>query len=643
MKLNSRHFPTEIASVFLILTAVSVVFTWPLALNFTRAVPAGSEPAAVAYFQLFTAQWTGASLGQPGTYWNAPFFYPFHGAFAWCEPQIFTAAAMVLLAKGLGYIAAYNFIILLYMVLMGMAGYVGARLLTVDRVASLWSGIWLCAGPFSLQQICAPALLAAWSIFFLILCIFLFIIKKRHIYYWLAVTCYIVSWFTCKQLALMATLLLPVCLWPWKRFSKFVLYAALGIGLTAIIVMPFGLRQLSLTNSMGFALSLSENTGVLKPASLFMPAVNHWLAVSILKIKLYSWSIGLVMVFVILSALMLGFGRNGYLNKNRSKIVVGLLSLVVVSFIMALGPHTGVYRILFGHIPGFSFIRSPARNIVFAMFAIAVLGAPAFAFIRRKIKKGLPVICVTGFAYVLLFAEMWTMPIPLVYPGIEIEGHRQVIDWLREHDTQGPVIELPVKQGERDMEAASMLRMLYHKHPLINGYCSFTPIPYLQLKEALIDDSVGKGQEYLAAYGARYVVVHVHELIHKDYASFMKDGDVVVFEEFKHVIIKRSETLYIGKDDEIIPQKADFRSKVPFVGKIYSLRLKQVVSEPILIDFSNARKFTMMWEEGDGRRNQTYLNVRGSVILDKGADRLFWRLLSTAGNGQQAQGVLVNK
>jgi hypothetical protein len=51
----------------------------------------------------------------------------------------------------------------------------------------------------------------------------------------------------------------------------------------------------------------------------------------------------------------------------------------------------------------------------------------------------------------------------------------------------------------------------------------------------------------------------------------------------------------------------------------------------------------MIREDAFGRRYQSDLTVLGSVILDKGADCLFLRLLSTEGKSRKAQGVLVNR
>jgi hypothetical protein len=216
-----------------------------------------------------------------------------------------------------------------------------------------------------------------------------------------------------------------------------------------------------------------------------------------------------------------------------------------------------------------------------------------------------------------------------------------VIDWLRANDAQGPVIELPLPQSSRDMEAASMLRMLKHGHPLISGYCSFTPNPYLQLKKALNNDPEGKGREYLAAYDARYAVIHLHQLIRQDHADFMGTGDSVVFKEPEHVIIKLRETPYIGKEQAYLPQKADFGPKTPVPGKTYTLKLRRPVPEATLINFNRPRKFSMMWQDPSGSKELSDLNLLGSVILDKGQDCLRFRYLSTAGKRKQAQGVLV--
>jgi hypothetical protein len=139
------------------------------------------------------------------------------------------------------------------------------------------------------------------------------------------------------------------------------------------------------------------------------------------------------------------------------------------------------------------------------------------------------------------------------------------------------------------------------------------------------------------------LVIHMEQLPNQNYSVFMGDGDTVVLREPLHVIIKRPETPYIGKEEIFIPQKADFGSKIPSGGKTYSLKLKRPVPEAALIYFSSKRAFTMTWEDAFGKRNQSDLTVVGSVILDKGADRLFFRMLSIAGKDRHARGVLINR
>ena len=150
----------EAAAAFAVLALAAAIFTWPLALDGGSAVPAGGGPPAVALFGLFSMEWTGQALAEGRPYWDAPFFHPHRGTFAWSETQPATALAVAVLARALGSIAAYNLVLWLYLATFGLGGYLLARRLTGDRIAALWAGVWIAGGTYATQQLGVLHLLA---------------------------------------------------------------------------------------------------------------------------------------------------------------------------------------------------------------------------------------------------------------------------------------------------------------------------------------------------------------------------------------------------------------------------------------------------------------------------------------------------
>ncbi len=645
---GDKKYWKEIISAAAFLLLAAVIFTWPLVLHLGSAVPQGSEPEAVAVFQLFTMQWTGLSLEQGFSYWDAPFFYPFRGAFAWCEPQPFTAAAVWIVSKAAGYIPAYNIILLFYMVLMGMAGYVLARLLTADRTAACFSAVWLCCGAFAMQQLCAPALLASGFAFFCIVFLILFHLRQKRRYFWLALFSYVAVFFTHKQSAFYLLLFLPAVSWPWlfrhKRMSRAMARCALGTLLVLLAVLPYALKQWRLTSAMGFDHVIGEVRAVIKPQYLFTPAQGHWLATHILGRKSYSWDIGIVCVLLIIAAFLTGlFGKRLPEPRTRN-IVLGLCSLLAAALILAIGPALPGYGFLFENLPGLSFIRAPMRSMLFGIFSVAVLSAWAFAWLRRRCKTALFRRSLSAAVFILLVLEMWTMPIALVFPGSQVAGHRGVIDWLKDRDPQAAVLELPLKKGSSWMEAAAMLRMLHHRHPLINGYATFAPVAYRQLKEALIDDPLASGQRFCRAYAVGYILVHRHELSEEESVALSSAfGAETVYEDQGHLILRPApDDVYIEEGELYMPYRADFGSKMPVQGKVYATRLSKPLSRAILLDMSGGKQLRISWKDDvRGERKEQALFLKGSVILDAGADRIYYRMKRFSPGSRRAEAVLV--
>ncbi len=625
----------EAVAVIALLTAAALVSTWPLCAHFSRAIPAGNEPAAVSYFQLFSARWTGVCARSPAQYWHAPFFHPFPGAFAWCEPDLFSCALVSLSSKAVGAIAAYNAVVIAYMVLMGMAGYAGARLLTQDRTAAFFAALWLCAGSFALQQISSMPLLASGFAFFFIVSLFAFCRSPRGVWFLSAIVCYILAWFTCKQTAFYLTLLAPFFVWPWIRLSnaaKCLALSCAGLVFAALAVLPMAFIQLKLTEMMGFSRGLEGVRAVLGLPSLVTPAKGNWLA-SLAGPRVYSWDIGVVCLLVTVTASLTG-GVIGYLRNDRMsrQVCLGLFTAAVVAVLLGLGPLFAPYRFLFRHVPGLEFIRAPARIVMFAVFALAVLAAFSLSRLRARF-PGVKAKALTMLAFGGLFAEMWTAPIPLSWPLAETDGHSAVISWLSRSALPGqPVMELPVYKDNRDMDASAMLRMLVHGHPVMNGYESFAPNAYVELKQALREDLPGRGIRFLRAYGARYVLLHRDTPVAGERVELSQLG-APVFDDGSHAVY----LLPPGEEEKLtIVPRASFGAR-PVKGKMYAIGLLRPVASARLLDFHGGKAFDVSWPGGNGT-----LLLYGSALIDEGENEIAFRLTRPPEGNAAGRGVLIH-
>ena len=648
MNIFKRH---EFLAAGLTFLGCAVIFTWPLCLHFTSAIPAGSEPPAVALVHLFGPEWTGQALGQHKSYWNAPFFYPYQGAFAWGEPEPFFCVLVWLIAKFTGYIAAYNLAIFIYLLSSGMIGYLAARLLTRDRVASLWCGIWLTCGAFFLQQLCATPLLATVFPFACILCAFLSVKNDDIRYFWAGIFMYLLTWFTCKQTAFYLSLLLPVALVPYLSSIKWrvslLAHLLLAVAVSVAILLPYSLSQLSYTRPMGFERSLSEAIhGSLRLEHLFLPAKGHWLTTRILNRNFLSWDIGMIPVLAILSAVLLGFLKNNAPDAFQKRMRIGLLAITAAALCIGFGPRIngGVF---FRLIPGGNFIRIPARAVIFAIFGVAVLSADSFSYLRSFFKPQIIRRLLTLAFFILLSAEMWTIPIGLVFPGDEIAAHAGAIKWLHDNGGGRAVLELPLPASfhtaDLEGEAGAQLRMLIHENPVINGYASFAPTSRIQLRKAFASGVSGRARRYMDAYGVRLAVVHSNELSDREKVLYALafEGCDIVYRDSQDCIYLFPEKKPVSDMRVFLPSMADFGKKVPSVGATYGILLNAPVIKAILITPQQDRRIEFRWIDKQGLAKTKIINIRGCVIMDPGQDRFYVQIISLPRGNNMGEARLV--
>ncbi len=178
--------------------------------------------------------------------------------------------------------------------------------------------------------------------------------------------------------------------------------------------------------------------------------------------------------------------------------------LGLVSLWAALGPHFGLYAVLYRVVPGFDLVRVPSRFATLTLLALAVLAAFGLERLSRRWPRLAPL------ALVLVLGEFWLAPLDARPYAVEIPAIDQ---WLATREGTGPVVELPVADPRDGNRAASlhstyMLHSTVHWRPLVNGYSGFTPASHDLLFRHLVNFPDDKSLEALEEIGVRYAVVH---------------------------------------------------------------------------------------------------------------------------------------
>jgi hypothetical protein len=649
------------ASAVLVLAAV--VFTWPLAVNLTRSIPAGGGPPTVALFGLFTMEWTGQALGEGRSYWDAPIFHPHRGTFAWSETQPLTSLVVSILSRATGAVAAYNLVLWVYLAAFGLAGYALARQLTTDRTAALWSSLWLTGGAYSIQQLGVLHLLTgAFPVACLALLLSLAKDFQRRVA-WAAGLAYLLTFLTCAQLGLFLTLLLPFALVPavagrrgrWARTA--VCLGPLAAGL--LLASPWLLRQRAYLEEMGFERSLINVRGAFLPADLVLPAKGHWLAGRILGWSdapdAYPWDLGLVPLACIGTAAALGGLRQRSLEPAERRQARALLLLSATAVLLGFGPNLAIpfgeekivpYGWLHAVVPGLSGVRTPSRFGLFAIAGLAALSAAALAFLRQRMATRGSRRALTAAAFVLLAAEMWAVPIALADPGKGVDDHREALRWLEEHGQGQPVVDLPMSAGDSEAdlerEARAMLRALRHRCPIVNGYSGYFPEPFRQLRWALREDAAGRGRRFLEALGVRYALVHHHRDLPGEREGWLRllQGEAV-FRNGRDTVLRLPRAPTVRP---LPPPASTARIYTrPRSGDILALTVAPEADRARFFKAPSGHRLRVLWTDELGIPRTTETRLGGSVLVDAGGLSVHVLLQRFPGESGGGKGVLLSE
>jgi len=651
----------EFAAAFAVLALAAALFTWPLALHLRSAIPAGGGPPTVALFGLFSMEWTGQALGEGRPYWDAPFFHPHRGTFAWSETQPATALALAALSRVVGSAAGYDLVLWLYLVTFGLGGYLLARQVTADRLAALWASLWILGGTYAMQQLGVLHLLAGGFPLACLASLLALSGDLRWRWAWGAAAAYLLTFLTCAQYGLFLTLLLPIALLPafaahrGRRREVALRLAPLAAGL--LLALPWLLAQRARLDAMGFDRPLVDVRGALLPGDLVLPARGHWLTGRILGWselpEAYAWDLGLVPLAAVAAAAVLGGFRRGRLAPPARGRAGALLLLGLVALLLGFGPNLAIpagdepvipYAWLHAVVPGLSGVRTPARFAMFAIAAIAALAAAALAFLRRRAVRPVARRALMLGAFGLLLAEIWALPVALAEPA-GVSDHRRVLDWLAEHGDGLPLVDLPMSDDDSEAalerEVRAMRRALRHRSPIVNGYSGFFPEPFRQLRWALAEDPGGRGRRYLAALGVRLALVHRHLGPPGATLGWHETlGGDEVYQDEADLVLRLPPGAAI--EPTPLPASTPRYPQQPRAGDILAV---PVVAQPAaaFFDATSGPWLRVLWTDQAGLPRTTDVRLRGTVLVDARRPSLHVLLQRFPAAGGPGRAVLVSE
>jgi hypothetical protein len=170
-------------------------------------------------------------------------------------------------------------------------------------------------------------------------------------------------------------------------------------------------------------------------------------------------------------------------RRYRAVIVVASALAIVLS----LGPATSLYRFLHDNVVLFRGVRALSRFSLIPVLGLSVLVGFGLAGRRRG-----------AVASGLLLMMLESTNAPIRYGAYA--GPSPAARWLA--GKEGAVVALPL--GERDTEV--MLDGIAHFRPLVNGDSGFLPRPYNRAMELLEGPITEEGRRFLRSVGVRHVL-----------------------------------------------------------------------------------------------------------------------------------------
>ena len=523
------------AGIFLFLT---VLMTWPAAIRLSDGITDNLDGELNAWILAWDHHQV---LSEPGHLFYANIFHPARYALAFSENLLGVALlGLPLFALGLSYIQTYNLLLLLGFFSSALAAWALARRITGDPMASVAAGLIFAFVPWRFAQI--SHLQFQWGAFLALTLLFLLRYLDRASLRDLFLYAVFLLWDALANVhyAIFSVLLVLAVVavdaarpGARERLRTYSAVAAASLA-AAVLFLPIALTYQKAAALYGFHRTLAEAGSYSARPQDFLDAgpsrIYGWLS-GTWKDRREALFPGLVSLFLAGAALVKPPAAD-FIHRARR---LGLV-LVVLGAVVALGPKTPVYRILFRLSgPLLQAVRVPARAIVLFHLGLAVLASLGLS---RLVSRFGPRARIAIAAFFLGAAAVEYAAFPLVVFWADPRP-APVYRWLATELAGGAVIELPFGL---DYDIEYVFRSVAHFRPIVNGYSGFFPPDYDALRARFEERPIPASVwERIANSGARLVVYHPHFLVDArevDYASFLnlarKSGRIVPIATFAH-------------------------------------------------------------------------------------------------------------
>ncbi|HEY7817641.1 MAG TPA: hypothetical protein VIG29_05450, partial [Vicinamibacteria bacterium] len=185
------------------------------------------------------------------------------------------------------------------------------------------------------------------------------------------------------------------------------------------------------------------------------------------------------------------------------RILLCYLLILVLGFLLSLGPRTPLHPFLYEHVVFFRGLRALTRFGLLPLLSLSALAAAGASWLLSERGLRRPRLAAAGMA-LFFIAESTALPYKL---STWKDEPPEVYRWLAGAEAKpGPIVELPFKI----IDTQYMFWARHHGfRPMLNGDSGFVPVSHHWIKEALSRFPSPDSVALLRRLNVRYVLIHM--------------------------------------------------------------------------------------------------------------------------------------
>ncbi len=563
--------------LFIFFFVLGCIITFPLISNLSTLTTGSGDELLIAWIHSWGFH---ALTTNPLHLFSANIFYPFLYSFAYSDmhltSMLFGSIPYMLLGEP---IVFNNISLILSLTLLGWSVAVFIYVITRDYLPAIFSGILISLSPAVLDKAIHLQVL---FIFFLplgILSLYLFLTKKKQLFLFLALGCFVLQSFN-SFMAGYFIILSYVCMSGVALFTKQVtisflfskkhlLFFCVSLLFLAPIMYPYIMvskeyqYKRDIRDSIHFSLSPEDyfypNSATrLEPFLLSLQKVDKTKINGEYKVGYLG---GIFTLLVIMGVIY--FIR----EKTRSFLFVSLFFSAVIGFLLSLGPflHLGrvtihspfpiplPYLLFYYLAPGFNGFRSSAR---FEMLFI-VTSALCIGLLLHKLLIHLSLKGRVGVYVVLLSLVLGEFTFPFRYINSpHVKSSPIEYQWIKTLPQDSVLIHFPIYTWNMPNSETEFSRVYYSTvsfHPQVNGTSGYSPSKWEEMAIELLGNFPNNETfSTLKLLRVEYLIIHPKEYDTLSGLQFKSGGKLVAEGE---EIIKRlnqsTNVKLLQKDKEV--------------------------------------------------------------------------------------------